>query len=96
MQEAIVRGVGWLGSDFISYNICEVDCLPIGSHLTTQLIAPLLSCQSRFLQLLILAYVMLFSCFIQSSLVFREDPQDLCAGTESYTGSLDEAECGVA
>jgi hypothetical protein len=43
-REAIVEGVGQLESDFISYNIHKVGCLPIMSHLTTQLIAPLLCC----------------------------------------------------
>jgi hypothetical protein len=64
MQEAVVEGVSWLGKDFISYNIQEVGYLPIGSQMTTQLIAPSSSCQSPFLQILILAYITLFSCFI--------------------------------
>ena len=81
-----------MGRDFISYDICEVGCLPIESHLTTQLNAPLLSCKPFFLQLLIMVYITLFSPFIQSSAVFGEDLQDPCAGTEGYTGSLDEAE----
>jgi hypothetical protein len=93
MREAVVEGVSRLGKDFISY---KVGYLPIGSQMTTQLIAPLSSCQSPFLQILILAYITLFSCFIQSSVVFGEDPQDLCTGIESRAGSLDEAECGVA
>jgi hypothetical protein len=96
MREAVVKGVGRLGKDFISYNIREVGYLPIGSQMTTQLIAPLSSCQSPFLQILILAYITLFSCFIQSLAGFGEDPQDLCTGIESRSGSLDEAERGVA
>ena len=69
--------------------------IPIESHLTTQLIAPLLSCKPFFLQLLIMVYVTLFFPFIWSSAVFGEDLQDPCAETEGYAGSLDEAECGV-
>ena len=41
MQEVVVEGMGCVGRDFISYDIHEVGCLPIESHLTTQLIAPL-------------------------------------------------------
>ena len=95
MWEAVVEGMGCVGRDFISYDIHEVGCLPIGSHLTTQLIAPLSSCKPFFLQLLIMVYVTIFSPFIQSSVVFGEDLQDPCAGTEGYAGSLDEAERGV-
>ena len=84
-----------MGRDFISYDIREVGCLLIESHLTTQLIAPLSGCKPFFLQLLIMVYVTLFSPFIQSSAVFGEDLQDSCAGTEGYVGSLDEAECGI-
>ena len=94
-QEAVVEGMGCVGRDFISYDICEVGCLLTRSHLTTQLIAPLLSCKPFFLQLLIMVYVTLFSPIIWSLVVFGEDLQDPCAGTEGYTGSLDEAECGV-
>jgi hypothetical protein len=53
-REAVVEGVGQLGRDFISYYIREVGCLPIGSQLTTQFIAPLSSCQPFYLQVLIL------------------------------------------
>jgi hypothetical protein len=94
-REAVVEGMGCVGRDFISYDIREVGCLPIESHLTTQLIAPLSSCKPFFLQLLIMVYVTLFSPFIRSSAVFGEDLQDPCAGTEGYAGSLDEAERGV-
>ena len=94
-QEAVVEGMGCVGRDFISYDIHEVGCLLIESHLTTQVIAPLLSCKPFFLQLLIIVYIMLFSPFIRSLAVFREDLQDPCAGTEGYAGSLYEAECGV-
>ena len=94
-REAVVEGMGCVGRDFISYDIREVGCLLIKSHLTTQLIAPLWSCKPFFLQLLVIVYVTLFSLFIQLSVVFREDLQDPCAGTEGYTGSLDEVEHGV-
>ena len=94
MWEAVVEGVGQLGRDFISYDIREVGCLPFESQLTTQLIAPLLSCHPFYLQLLIMVYITLFSCLIQSLAVFGEDPQDSCTGTEGYTGTLVVAECG--
>ena len=84
-----------MGRDFIGYDIHEVGCLPIGSHLTTQLIVPLSSCKPFFLQLLIMVYVTLFFPFIWSLVVIREDLQDPCTGTEGYVGSLDEAEHGV-
>ena len=95
MWEAFVEGGGQLRRDFISYNICEIGCLPTRSQLTTQLIACLSSCQPFFLQLLILTYVMLISCLIQSSVVFGDDHQDSCAGAKGYTGSSDGAECGM-
>ena len=94
-REAVVEGMGCVGRDFISYDIREVGCLPIGSHLTTQLIAPLSSCKPFFLQLLIIVYITFFSPFIQLLVVFSEDLQDPCAGTEGYMGSLDEAKHGV-
>ena len=82
MQEAVVEGMGCVGRDFISYDIREVGCLLIESHLTTQLIAPLLSCKPFFLQLLIIVYVMPFCPIIWLLALFREDLQDPCAGTE--------------
>ena len=94
-HERLLLKMGCVGRDFISHNVCEVGCLPIRNHLTTQSIAPLSSCKPFFLQLLIIVYVTLFSPFIQSSVVFGEDLQDPCAGTEGYAGSLDEVERGV-
>ena len=90
--QAVIEGVEEFGKYFIRYAICKVGFIPLESNMTTQLVAPLLNPQPFPLWLLVFIYITLFSFFIWSLVVFREDPQIPHAGTEDCSGSLDEVE----